>query len=108
MNNGTKISKIKRNHPHSGHRLVMFQTVFGIFIIWYTRVPNLVKFLLISPIQSPSSTPVVSSRVLYGVQHTRSTSRDGDNLWDTGNLCYCVDNGSYYLVFSSKTNFCIS
>lgn len=40
----------------------------------------------ISPIQSPLSTPVVSSRVLYDVQHTHSTFRAVDILLS------CMDN----------------
>ena len=42
-----------------------------------------------------SNKPVVSSRVLYDVQHTHSTSRDEDNLWDTDNQYCYVGNGSW-------------
>ena len=43
------------------------------------------------PIQSPSSTPVISSRVLYDAQHTHNNARDEDSFSDKGNLCDYVD-----------------
>jgi hypothetical protein len=42
-------------------------------------------------IQSPSSMPVVSSRVLCDVQRKHNNVRDGDNLWDMGSQYYYVD-----------------
>ncbi len=64
--------------------------------------------IIISPIQSLSSTPEVWCRVLYDASHTHNNFRDEDSLSDKGMICHYVDNGSYYLVFLSKTNFCIS
>ena len=54
---------------------------------------------IISPIQSPSSTPVVSSRVLYDVQRKRNNARVLDNLWDTDNQYCYVGNGSWGLYY---------
>ena len=57
---------------------------------------------IISPIQSPLSTLVVSFRVLYDVQHTHSTSRDEDILPSCkDNLWSYVDNGSWDCSFIS-------
>ena len=51
-------------------------------------------FLLNSPIQSPSSTPVTSSRVLYDVRHRHNNARAGDRilLYRDSQWSY-VDNG---------------
>lgn len=50
---------------------------------------------IISPIQSPSSTLVVSFRVLYDVQHTHNNARDEDILPSCKDNQYrYVDNGS--------------
>ena len=52
----------------------------------------------ISPIQSLSSTPVVSFLVLYGAQHTHSIFRVLDILPSCkGNQCYYVDR-AYVIV----------
>lgn len=50
-----------------------------------------------SPIQSPSNTPVISSRVLYDAQHTHSTFRAEDILSDKGILYYYVDRAWLYI-----------
>ena len=54
-----------------------------------------------SPIQSPSSMPVVSFRVLYGELHRHNKDRDVDNLWDTDNRYCYVDRAWCYLSNAS-------
>lgn len=44
-----------------------------------------------SPIQFPSDTPVVSSRVLYDAQHTHNNARDAGSPWCTGTQYRYVD-----------------
>ena len=56
--------------------------------------------IIISPIQSPSSTPGVWCRVLYDAQRTRNTFHAEDILPSCkGNQYYYADNGSWWLVF---------
>ena len=46
-----------------------------------------------------ASTREVWCRVLYDVQHTRNTFRDGDSLPSCkDSLCYYEDNGAWWLV----------
>jgi len=58
------------------------------------------------PIQSLSDTPVVSSRVLYDVQHTRNTFRVADILLSCKDNRYCyVDNGSWCVIRFLRRGF---
>ena len=55
--------------------------------------------IIISPIQSLSSTLEVWCRVPYDVQHTHNTFRDEDSLLSCkGNRCYCMDRA--FLIYS--------
>ena len=44
------------------------------------------------------SMPGVWFRVLYDVLRRHNRDRDGDNLWDKGNLWNYVGNGSWVIV----------
>ena len=79
--------------PYLRHLSVLLPAVFRRLVPFrrFCPAPVGIPQAITLPIQSPSSTPVISSRVLYDAQHTHNNARDEDSYSDKGNLCDYVD-----------------